>query len=241
MSNISSFRNVHKGGTILLVGNGENLRLTPPEYFDFPSIGMNTIHLYDGWIPSYYVTVDRRVMREFGNAVYAKFAHIPKFIPSPKLNKWKGENFFRFRSRPGPLLSPKERSQKIWQNDIANAELTYVNVMHVAIKLAYFMGAETILIIGMEHKSHNARGHFWGHDAGIKSADSNLPDIYAGYRQLCTGLAARGVKLINISKDTFVPENVIPRDDWRKWTDFQVAHYLNVEPQFELAEEPPKE
>ena len=217
-SGIAPFHNKHQGETMLLVGNGANLCLTPPECFDYPSIGMNTIHLYDGWIPTYYVTVDRRVMREFGGAVYEKFKGIPKFIPSPKLNHWKGENFYRFRSRPGPLLTPRERSQKIWQDNIGQSEITYVNVMHVAIKLAFFMGASTILIIGMEHKPHNAQEHFWGHDAGIKSKDANLPDIYAGYRQLCTGLEAHNVKIINISEETFVPEAIFPRNDWKKWS-----------------------
>jgi hypothetical protein len=26
------------------------------------------------------------------------------------------------------------------------------------------------------------------------------------------------VKVLNISADTYVPENILPRDDWRKYT-----------------------
>lgn len=214
MTDISSFRNVHAGETILLVGNGENLHLTPPEAFDYPSIGMNTIHLYDGWTPDYYVAVDRRLMREFGEAVIEKFAGIPKFIPTPKLLRWRGPNFYRFRNRPGPLYS--RRSGKIWQDDIGRAEVTWVNVMHVAIKLAYYMGAQTILIVGMQHKPANGQAHFWGGDAQ-GAIDPPLADIFDGYKQLSAELYRRGVQLINISQDTYVPEEIIPQDDWENW------------------------
>ena len=115
MTDIVRFANIHKGDPVLLVGNGENLHLTPPEKFAYPSIGMNTIHLYDGWMPTYYTAVDRRVMNEFGAAIVEKFANIPKFIPSPKLIRWRGPNFFRFHNRPGRILSPKIRAEKIWQ------------------------------------------------------------------------------------------------------------------------------
>ena len=211
---IAKFKNAHECETVLLVGNGENLKLTPPESFDYPTIGMNTIHLYEGWRPTYYVAVDRRVWNEFGAAIDRKFSNIPKFTPKPKLLRWRGENFYRFHNRPGPLYPKGDES--IWQEDIENAQVTWGNVMHVAIKLAYFMGAKTILIIGMEHKPHNARGHFWGKDEGMPP-DANLKSIYKGYSELVDGLKAHGVKIYNISKKTYVPETVIPRDDAGNW------------------------
>lgn len=214
MNTIEPFRGAHAGETMLLVGNGANLRLTPPEKFAYPSIGMNTIHLYEGWTPTYYVAVDRRLMREFGEAVYARFAEIPKFIPRPKLNRWRGRNFYRFRVQPGPLYN--RRRGKLWQDDISSTDVTYTNVMHVAIKLAYFMGAQTILIVGMEHKPGNARAHFWGADEKIPP-DAALTEIFDGYRQLAAALDQRGVKLLNISQDTYVPGDVIPQDAWESW------------------------
>lgn len=213
---ITRFRDVHKGLTVLLVGNGENLHLTPPESFDYPSIGMNTIHLYEGdWIPDYYVTVDRRVWHEFGEAVYKRFRNIPKFIPKPKLLRWRGEQFYRFSNRPGPLY-PRRKDENLWQDNIERSPVTWGNVMHVAIKLAYFMGAGTILIIGMQHKPHNARAHFWGTDEGMPK-NAALADIFKGYKQLTAGLHARGVDIFNISKDTYVPDDVIPQDDAENW------------------------
>src|SRR5258706_6635029 len=87
---LDDFYNLHAGETILLVGNGANLHLTPPAWFDYPSIGMNTIHKYNGWKPTYYTTVDNRVWREFGNEIEQVFSEIPKFIPTPTLDCWQG-------------------------------------------------------------------------------------------------------------------------------------------------------
>ncbi len=213
---ITKFKDIHKGKTILLVGNGENLSLTPPEKFDYPSIGMNTICLYEGWKPTYYVAVDRRVWHEYGTLVEKKFGDIPKFIPTPKLLRWRGKNFCRFRNRTGPLY-PKGK-ENLWQ-DVINeqTQITWGNVMHVAIKLAYFMGAKTILIIGMEHKPHNAMAHFWGDDEKMTPDSVPLNNVFKGYQQLVAGLKTHGVKIYNISKKTHVPKDVIPQDDAENW------------------------
>jgi len=215
ISSISKFRDIHKGKTILLVGNGGNLHLTPPEKFNLPSIGMNTIHLYAGWSPDYFVTVDRRVRREFGEAIEKKFKDIPKFIPTPRLKAWTGENFYRFRSGQGGLLYPKN-GRNLWQDDIENQPVIYGNVMHVAIKLAYFMGAKKILIIGMEHEPHKSNAHFWGDDDKM-SIDQPTKGWQQGYKVLCDELKKHKVKMLNISQETFVPDSIIPTDNWKKY------------------------
>lgn len=215
MNSISKFHNAHKGKTMLLVGNGENLHLTPPEQFDYPSIGMNTIHLYDGWMPDYYLTVDRRVQNEFGKDIDEKFKDIPIFLPHPRLMRWTGQNKVYFKNMQG-LLWPKN-GLSLWQDDFEKP-LIYGNSMHVAIKLAYWMGAKTILVIGMEHKPHKSDRHFWGDDAGM-SPDQPTADWIKGYKVLCDQLSERKVRLINVSQDTFVPADIIPQDSWENWLD----------------------
>jgi hypothetical protein len=214
MNTIGTFRDKHKGETILLVGNGENLKESPPEMFNYPSIGMNTIHLYDGWIPDYYVTVDRRVRREFGAAIERKFGEIPKFIPSPRLLNWTGDNFYYFKNLQGRLYPKNGRA--IWQDDIETSPVIYGNVMHVAMKLAYFMGAKQILIIGMEHEPHKSNAHFWGKDDGM-SSDQPTKEWQQGYKEIRIALEERGVEMVNISPDTFVSDDIIPTDNWEKY------------------------
>lgn len=200
----------------MLVGNGKNLKLTPPEWFkDYPAFGMNTIHLYEGWRPTYYVAVDSRIVREFGTEIAQKYADLPKFVPTPNLDMWKGENFYRFYHRPGPLYPHDGRAIR-HDGLLTDEGITYSNVMHVAMQIAFFMGFSTMLMIGVEHKPMYAQDHFWGADHGM-SATPPVEEWLKAYKELVLGLASAGVTVLNISPDTYVPPDVIPRDDWRNY------------------------
>lgn len=202
------------------MGNGPNLKLTPPEWFDLPAFGMNTIHKYEGWKPTYYTAVDSRVMREFGKDIVEKYADIPKFIPRPNLDEWKGPNFYRFLFRPGSLW-PK-RQQALWPSGLMTEDgISYSNVMTVAMQIAYHMGFSTMLIIGMHHKPLWGREHFWGSDNGMPGIPP-VNDWLKAYEILVQGMAEQGVKILNISEDTFVPETIIPRADWREYAKSEV-------------------
>lgn len=204
-----AFRNIHKGETALLVGNGVNLKLTPPELFNLPSIGMNTIHQYEGWKPTYYTAVDNRVMREFGKEVSEKYSDIPKFIPVG-LKEWQGDNFVIFNHLADDL-------KRGWKPSTLQDGITYHSSMHVAMQLAYWMGFTTLLMIGIHHKPGEGQEHFWGRDEGMPNI---LPvdDWLTGYEVLTSGMKSKGVTVLNISEDTHVPESVLPRGNWREWS-----------------------
>lgn len=206
MMDFENFKNLHHAETCLLVGNGENLYLTPPQVFPYPSIGMNTIHLYEGWMPNYYMTVDHRVYREFGKVIAERFKAIPKFVPSLKLDEWQGENFIRF----------SQRTRDEIKLDDLQAGLSGSNVMHFAMQLAYWMGFTTLLLIGVQHKPDHAKAHFWGWDDGIRNP-APLNKWFADYRFLVEEMRKRGVQVLNISQDTYVPQEIIPRDNWSNY------------------------
>jgi hypothetical protein len=216
MTGFLHFHNLHAGQTALLVGNGPNLQLTPPERFNYPSFGMNTIHLYEGWKPTYYAAVDKRVWREFGEAIAEKYRDIPKFVPAPKLDSWQGENFYRFVTRSGSMIVPQKPPNAAVS--MTNYGIAYSNVMNVAMQLAWYMGFTTLLMIGVQHRLGEMRQHFWGEDTGM-SINSNIPERREAwmdsYRVLCD--AMKGVRVLNISRDTYVPDDVLPRGDWQDW------------------------
>lgn len=216
MRELADFHNLHAGETALVVGNGPNLRLTPPERFGYPSFGMNTIHLYEGWKPTYYTTVDSRVMREFGKAILERFAEVPKFIPRPNLDNWQGPNFYRFYHRPGALF-PRNGKPMRYDRLLSSDGISYGNVMHVALQLAAWMGFTTLLLIGVQHQPHKAQAHFWGCDHGM-GANPPVTDWLAGYVELVAHMEEQGIRVINISEDTHVPESILPRGDWREWS-----------------------
>lgn len=214
-NSIERFHKLHAGEKCLLVGNGINLHRTPPAWFDLPAIGMNTIHKYNGWKPTYYTTVDSRVMREFGNEINDVYRDVPKFLPTPNLDKWQGENIYRFYHRPGALWQSGNGSLN-YAGLLAETGITYANIMHVAMQLAYYMGFTTLLMVGVQHKPMKAQDHFWGCDHGM-GAEMPLDDWFAGYKTLADGLRTQGVKVFNISEDTCVPDEILPRDDWRNY------------------------
>jgi hypothetical protein len=208
------FYKKHAGQTVLLVGNGVNLSQTPPQWFRYPSFGMNTIHKYEGWTPTYYTAVDSRVEREFGNEIKEKYKDIPKFIPTPNLDHWTGENFYRFYHRPGPLY-PMNGKPMLYDRLMLDG-ISYGNIMHVAMQLAAWMGFTTLLIIGMQHKAMKAQEHFWGCDHGM-SATPPVQQWLDGYKEIVGHMHENGIRVINIGENTFVPDNIIPRGDWREW------------------------
>lgn len=154
-------------------------------------------------------------MREFGRDIEAKFADIPKFIPRPNLDEWRGRNFYRFYHRPGPLF-PLNGKPMLYDRLMSSDGISYGNIMHVAMQLAAWMGFTTILMVGVQHKPMKAQSHFWGCDHHM-SATPPVKQWLDGYREIVENMKQNGIKVLNISQDTHVPEEILPRDEWRKY------------------------
>jgi hypothetical protein len=209
---IHSFYNLHKGETCLLVGVGSNLELTPPEWFNYPSFGVNTIYKRAGpWKPTYFVGVDERLEREDGEAIASVYADVPKFIPYPDRDNWQGENFYRFYHRAGDIvIGGKLPNQPRALTDIG---LGYRKIMECVMQIAWHMGFTTMLMIGIQHKPGAYREHFWGFDKA--SVEQSQDFWFDGYATMIR--AMNGIRILNISEDTYVPADILPRDDWRNW------------------------
>ena len=210
---LEDYHKLHAGKTCVVVGLGPNLKLTPPTLFDYPTFGINTIYkqsLWD-WKPTYYVGVDERLRLEDGEAVTAIYKDVPKFFPSPDWDELQGENIYRFIHRPG--------SQYIIGGQLPTAKdallrygITYYRILDAVFQIAAWMGFTTILCIGVQHKPNTRKDLFWGHDDGEPEEDFEFEE--AGYKYFASALP---VKILNISQDTYVPENVLPRDNYKNW------------------------
>lgn len=214
---LEGFHNRHAGETCLIICNGPSLNEMPLDFlWRYPSFGCNTICEWTEFEPWYYVAVDDRVRREFGDRVLERFSMIPKFVPTPNLDSWIGPLFYRWFHRPGPLWPYAK--QALWPSDMLSTDgITWSCVPHVMMQLAYFMGFTTILIVGMDH-SDNYKDHAWGKDAGMNDRKDprKLWDKWeAGHMQLYKGFIENGVEMINITPGTM--ERSLPKDDWRKW------------------------
>jgi hypothetical protein len=214
---MNNYYNLHKGETCLIVGVGPNLNLTPPEWFDYPSFGVNTIYKYQGWNPTYYVGVDERLRLEDGAAILERYPDVPKFFPTPEWDALQGENIFRFKHNEGGGLVVAGHLAN--QPDaLTKHGILYYRIMDAVFQIAWHMGFTTMLMIGVQHKPYDKndsdRQHFWGLDV---KAYANQPfDFwFEGYRHFVRTM--KDVKILNISADTYVPEDVLPRGDWREW------------------------
>ena len=214
---LADFHKIHTGQTCLIVGVGPNLKLTPPELFRYPSFGVNTIYKYECWKPTYFVGVDERLKLEDGAAIVEKYKDIPKFFPAPDWDDLQGDNIYRFKHRTGSDLfiggqSPKDADA------LTHKGITYRRVMDAVFQIAWHMGFTKMLMIGVQHKPYDEndsdRAHFWGIDT---KAYANQPFDwwFAGYRECVR--AMNDVQVLNISADTYVSEDVLPRGTFTDW------------------------
>lgn len=214
---LQSFYNRHAGQTALLVGNAPNLHKTPPQWFNYPSFGLNTIYKYTqqtGWKPDYWVGVDDCLFLDHGDGIRETYPDIPKFLPSPDRDWWQARNVYRFYHRTGNIVMGGKLAN---QKDALSIGLGYWNVMHVAMQLAWHMGFKTLLMIGVEQKPDAQKGltpHFWGDDPNMPIEQTD--EFWnKGYSELVHSMT--DVRVLNISQDTYVPEEILPRGDWKEW------------------------
>lgn len=217
---IQDFYNKHKGETCLIVGVGGNLALTPPNLFNYPSFGVNTIYKslrtnqFDGWKPTYFVGVDERLEREDGEEISRVYADIPKFIPFPDRDSWQGENFYRFYHRAGDVIQGGQLANR--PDALSVTGIGYRKIMDAVLQIAWHMGFTTMLMIGVEHKPDDQQAHFWGKD--VKSIPEKTFEYwFTGYQEIIRAMGSK-VKVLNISEKTYVPEDVIPRGNWQDWS-----------------------
>ena len=212
--NIAEFHNKHKGETCLITGVGPNLHLTPPQWFDYPSFGVNTIYKYAGWKPTYYVGVDERLRLEDGSAIVETYPDVHKFFPRPDWDELQGDNIHRFAHRTGIdfIVGGQLPSHR---DALTKNGITYRRIMDAVFQIAWHMGFTTMLMIGVQHKPNNGKhddtAHFWGAD---EKAVQDQPNTwwFDGYRFFSN---IKDFRVLNISEDTYVPDDVLPRGRWQ--------------------------
>lgn len=211
MMQLSDFHNKHAGQTCVIVGVGPNLELTPPEWFGYPSFGVNTLYKRAGaWKPTYFVGVDIELLNRDGIALIDAYRDVPKFFPRPDFDELQGENVYRFAHRTGGDLfiggqSPKDKRA------LTHTGITYRRIMDAVFQIAYHMGFTTMLMVGVEHGDR--KEHFWGRAEYEPQNDFLWEEI--GYQECLRAMP--GVRVLNISANTFVPENILPRGNWLDW------------------------
>ena len=171
----------HLGETCIIVGNGPSLNDIPLELLNkYPTFGTNRIYLLDDFTPTYYASVNPLVIEQSVGEINALESE-SKFIRAQLAHLIDGAY---------PL-----RNAQAWT--FSRDPLTYIfegyTVTYVCMQLAFWMGFETVLLVGVDHyfKANgqpNEEQVMKGKDPNhfspeyFKGAKWNLPDLESSER-----------------------------------------------------------
>jgi hypothetical protein len=145
ISRLANFHDRHRGQRCFIIGNGPSLRQTDlsllkNEY----TFGMNRIYLLFpelGFTTSYFLTVNSLVIEQCAEDI--------RSLPIPKFLSW----------RSHPLIEPTEDMMFLhttytgpkFARDVRGRVWEGATVTYVALQLAFYMGFEQVILIGVDH------------------------------------------------------------------------------------------
>ena len=147
---LAELKNIHKGKRAFIIGNGPSLKQTDlsklKEEFTF---GMNRIYVLFpelGFQTTYFCSINDLVIEQFTADILA--------LSMPKFLAWRSHRHFKdiqssnadlptflYTSYTGPRFSPDVRG-RVWES---------ATVTNVALQLAFHMGFEKVILIGVDH------------------------------------------------------------------------------------------
>jgi hypothetical protein len=142
---LDDYMDVHKGQRCFIIGNGPSLKQTDLSLLkDEVTFGMNRIYMLFpklGFNANYYLSVNSLVIEQCAEDI--RSLQIPKFL------SWRSRKFiqptedmvFLHTTYSGPKFAYDAR-KRLWEG----ATVTYV-----ALQLAFFMGFDQVILIGVDH------------------------------------------------------------------------------------------
>ncbi len=143
---LSSYKNKHRGERCVIIGNGPSLKeMDLSALKNEITFGLNRIYLgFDQWKfrPTYYVSVNSLVLEQHAGEILQEIK-APKFIsqhgrPYFPANR---EDIIFLESQETPYFT-KDPGKGIWEG---------YTVTFVAMQLAYYMGFDEVILIGVDH------------------------------------------------------------------------------------------
>lgn len=146
---LAVLQDVHKGKRAFIIGNGPSLRRTDlSKLRDEFTFGMNRIYLLFselGFHTTYFVSINDLVIGQFADEILAQ--------PMPKFLAWRSHRHFQrelsiaevptflYTTYTSPRFSP-DVTGRVWEG---------ATVTNVALQLAFHMGFEQVVLIGVDH------------------------------------------------------------------------------------------
>ena len=144
-----ALKDIHKGERAFIIGNGPSLRQTDlSKLRNEITFGMNRIYLLFpelGFTTTYFASINDLVIEQFADEILA--------LPMPKFLAWRSHRHFPsnlplaqsptflYTSYTGPRFA-KTITGRVWEG---------ATVTNVALQLAFHMGFEKVILIGVDH------------------------------------------------------------------------------------------
>jgi hypothetical protein len=139
-------KNVHHGERCFIIGNGPSLKQTDlsklkGEY----TFGMNRIYLMFpelGFTTTYFASINDLVIEQCAEEIAA--LPMPKFIAwhsNRHFQRFPDDMVFLYTTYTGPQFA-YDMTRRIWEG---------ATVTNVALQLAFYMGFEQVILIGVDH------------------------------------------------------------------------------------------
>ena len=198
---IDDLYNAHKGETVLIIGNGPSLSAIPNVLLNnYTSFGCNRIWERPDFKPNYYAAVDGWVPEENEE----EFSRLTGTVFLPEDFEWRADYYFKRALGPMWVMEKDLHPGYMRERGIA-----WVGVTHAMLQLAFFMGFERFLCVGLDNT--NTGKHFYEKETEHREVDPELWEW--GFAVLRDCFIPRVI--LNISDETAV--EALPRADWRNF------------------------
>ena len=219
MNVLRKFKDIHKGETCVIIGNGPSLNNTPLKDLDekYRTFGSNMIYRLP-FFPDYYCIIDEEMMKAC--------------LPLPSMPSTK---FLRAEARDydnNPIYPVVVNGFSL---DISNFIVMGGTVTYALLQIAFYMGFDTFLLVGVDHRYPNTSrlagkkfiagmadpDHFITRDGKpyfTQGKEFNAPELegsaknYAIAREL---FDKAGKRILNLTPNSAL--NVFEKDSVENW------------------------
>jgi hypothetical protein len=143
---LRQYRNCHRRQRCFIIGNGPSLQKTDLSLLrNETTFGMNRIYMLFqemGFPTTYYVSINTLVIEQCAEEI--KSLTMPKFIT------WRGRHWLA--NDPGSIfLDTDYTGPGTFSGDVCGRVFEGSTVTYVALQIAFHMGFETVILIGVDH------------------------------------------------------------------------------------------
>jgi hypothetical protein len=149
VARLAELKDIHRGKRAFIIGNGPSLKQTDLGRLKGEiTFGLNRIYLMFsdlGFSTTYFVSVNDLVIEQCTADILA--------LPMPRFLSWRSHRFFPAGSIPANFLYTTYDNPG-FARDVRGRVWESATVTYVALQLAFHMGFEQVILVGVDHNSN---------------------------------------------------------------------------------------